>query len=579
MNWPYAYSPQIWPLFSAVFLFLALAIYSWRRRSVPGAVPFMIGCLFAAGYAFGTLMETAAVGLSTKIFWFKFQAPLQLPIVTAITCFILDYAWPGRWLTRRNLILLSIPCLLIAGLTLTNDLHHLNWRGFVYEGKVIPLRGLANLIGLAYAFIGLEALNLIAFGWLFMRSPQHRWAVVIMLVGQLVGRTVYTLEAARRFQYILHFDMLGMAFEFLMYAIALFGFRILDPIPLARRTVIQQLQTGMLVLDPQGMIVSLNPAAQAILGRSEKQAVNHSIQELLPDCAGLIGDLQSAGKVQTEISLPEGHRDAVGAGADARYYQVEVSPLKDWRGVEIGRLLLLQDVTEQKRAQAQIFEQQQVVATLQERERLAHELHDNLGQVFGYVSMQAQAIRKQARDGDLSAIEPQLTRLAEVAQETHREIRESIFGLRSSPAEQWFFFTALRQHLDACQEHYGLRTELAIPSGLSEDVISPGAGVQLLRVIQEAVTNARKHGHAGCVQVSFRTEDRQVLVTVSDDGCGFDLAQLESQEEGHYGLVFMHERMAQIGGSVSISTQPGSGTQVALRAPVRDDPLVPRSSR
>ena len=153
---------------------------------------------------------------------------------------------------------------------LTNDLHHLIWRGFAYEGKIIPQRGPANWIGVAYAFGGLGALNLIVFGWLFLRSPQHRWALVIILTGQFVGRTVYTLEAARRFQSVLHFDILGLAFEFLMYAIVLFGFRILDPIPFACRTVIQQLQTGMLVLDPQGMVVSLNPAAQAILGGSRK---------------------------------------------------------------------------------------------------------------------------------------------------------------------------------------------------------------------------------------------------------------------------------------------------------------------
>ena len=105
--------------------------------------------------------------------------------------------WPGRWLTRRNLVLLSIPCLLFAGLMLTNDLHHLMWVGFTYEGNVISQRGLANWIGVAYAFGGLGALNLIVFCWLFLRSPQHRWPVVIILSGQIVGRMVYTLDAAR----------------------------------------------------------------------------------------------------------------------------------------------------------------------------------------------------------------------------------------------------------------------------------------------------------------------------------------------------------------------------------------------
>src|SRR5512136_2042329 len=112
MNWHFAYTPSIWPPFITVLFLLALAFYSWRRRSVPGALPFAIGSLFGALWAAGTVMEIAALDLPTKIAWFKFQAAWQIPLVTATTCFILEYAWPGRWLTRRNLILLSIPCLL-----------------------------------------------------------------------------------------------------------------------------------------------------------------------------------------------------------------------------------------------------------------------------------------------------------------------------------------------------------------------------------------------------------------------------------------------------------------------------------
>ena len=98
-----------------------------------------------------------------------------------------------------------------------------------------------------------------------------------------------------------------------MYAIALFGFRIFDPIPLARQTAIEQLHSGMLVLDPQGKIVSLNPAACAILGSLQKCLLGRQIQDLLPASAGMIGDLPAAGKGQSEISL--------GSGSHIRYYQ------------------------------------------------------------------------------------------------------------------------------------------------------------------------------------------------------------------------------------------------------------------
>jgi signal transduction histidine kinase len=236
--------------------------------------------------------------------------------------------------------------------------------------------------------------------------------------------------------------------------------------------------------------------------------------------------------------------------------------MKDWRGQEVGRLLLLHNVTEQKRAQAQLMEQERALAMLHERERLARELHDSLGQVLGYVSLQAQAIRKRAQGGDLPAVEAQLTRLAEVAQAAHADVRDSILSLNAGAGRAWSFQAALRQYLDAYRDQYGIRTELSLPEGWADGSFEPETEVQLLRVIQEALTNARKHGKPACGQVIFEKEDSFVRLTIQDDGLGFDLPQAASA--GHYGLQFMRERAEQIGGRLRVDSQPGAGTRVII---------------
>jgi hypothetical protein len=180
----YAYTPQIWPSVFTALLSIALAIYSWRRRSVPGVLSFMTGVLFYTGWAAGSLMEYTAVDVTTKIFWLKFQAVWQLPAITAITCFILDYAWPGRWLTRRNLALLSVPPLLAFGLILADNLHHPMYHSFSFDGSLIPQWGPGSWLFLAYSF-GLGIVILIALAWLFLRSPQHRWPVALILMAQV----------------------------------------------------------------------------------------------------------------------------------------------------------------------------------------------------------------------------------------------------------------------------------------------------------------------------------------------------------------------------------------------------------
>ena len=93
--------------------------------------------------------------------------------------------------------------------------------------------------------------------------------------------------------------------------------------------------------------------------------------------------------------------------------------------------------------------------------------------------------------------------------------------------------------------------------------------VQLQRIIQEALTNARKHGHARCVQVRFQREDGRALVAVQDDGVGFDPELQATSEGGHFGLRFLQERAQEVGGRVTVVSSPGQGTRVEVEVPVR----------
>ena len=190
MTWNYAYTPQIWPPAFTALVLIALAVYSYRRHSVPGTLPFAIALLLGALWMAGISLEVAAVDASAKVLWIEFQAIWLLPVATAVTCFLIEYAWPGHWLTRRNLVLLFIPCLLSIGLILTNNLHHLVWQGFTFDREVVPLNGPGYWIFLVYGY-GLGVLNLVVLAWLFIRSPQHRWPVLLMGVASIIAAWAY----------------------------------------------------------------------------------------------------------------------------------------------------------------------------------------------------------------------------------------------------------------------------------------------------------------------------------------------------------------------------------------------------
>lgn len=572
----YAYTPTIWPPLVAAALLAAVGLYSWRRRrDVPAALPLegvmACGTLMLLGIAFGA----AAVTPATKIAWFRFQGVWRMPTVTAGLCFFLEYAYPGRWLTRRNLLLLSIPVLLDVLLVVAGGAE-LFWQKLevLADGSVMAVMAPAGVLLTAYG-VGLVLANVAVLLWLFVRSPQHRWPVVLMLAGQISSRVLYIADAAR-WPWPAAIDPLttGIFLGTAAYAVALFGFRIFDPVPSARIAALEQMRDGMIVFDPQWRVANLNPAAARMLGEAAARRRGRWTDEAVAGLGDLRGRLGTARAESFELSL--------GTGANTRSYEADVSALHDFRDLLVGYLLLVRDVTERRRAEAQIIEQQRSLAMLREREQLARELHDGIGQVMGYASLQLEVMQERITDGQaaisagqaadasahLADAGQQIARLSSVVEEAHADVREHILNLRLAPSEQHPFMATLRHYLDGFSQNYGIQTELSVGTGIEAQEPDLAAQMQLFRIIQEALSNARKHAGASCVQVSLEAPDGRMRVEIRDNGCGFDPELAARGRGSHFGLRIMHERAEQIGASLAVESAPGAGTCVVVELPV-----------
>ncbi len=557
----YSYSPYIWPMLISALFFFLLAIFAWRHRGVPGALPFAITMIFPVFWAVGAALVIAADNPETKVFWFIFKNLFKLPAATAQFCFVLQYCGLGRYLTRRNVILLSVPPILMFFFMITNNYFHMVWRELQFvDGEFIAIH--SNLTDALYIYsIGLFLVELFVLISYFYRSPQHRWPVGLILSASFISHSVFILDYSHLHLFspmdpVILFWIVGAV----LFALAIFVFGIFDPIPLARQTAITQMQDGMLVLDTNHVIVYSNPAADKILSRP-------SIRLKGKDFTAVVNTFQEGfdypidpEDFTTEIRL--------GTEADLREYSLRISSLMDDNSQDLGCLVILHDVTDEKLSQAQLIEQQQALASLQEREKLARELHDNAGQLLGYVNLQAQAIRKLVHNGDDEKAEAQLSRLANAAQEAHTDLREMISNLKVGSLEEWSFLGHLQQHLVTYQDTYAIGTELVIAGGLNINALKPGISVQLIRVIQEALTNARKHGAAHFIRITFEHIDSRIRIVIADDGVGFDPRQIKIDTGRQYGMEFMAARMQQIGGSMEITSKPGSGTHVQLEAPL-----------
>lgn len=240
------------------------------------------------------------------------------------------------------------------------------------------------------------------------------------------------------------------------------------------------------------------------------------------------------------------------------------------------RIANVQDLTERKRAEAQLLDQHKALTMLHERERLARELHDNLGQVLGYIKAQAQATRTLLGQGEVLMADAYLTQMIAASQENQTDIREFILGATVRETLEQGFFATLQQYLQRFEQIYGITVALEVAPDLNDQIFAPATDVQLLRIIQEALTNSRKHARTPSARVTFVNTSEHIRVVVADDGCGFESSQETAiGEDGqHFGLRSMRERAAEIGGHLRIESRPGGGTQVIIHLPHH----IPRKS-
>ncbi len=209
----------------------------------------------------------------------------------------------------------------------------------------------------------------------------------------------------------------------------------------------------------------------------------------------------------------------------------------------------------------------------QERLRIAHEMHDGIAQVLGYVNTKVQAAIEYLRREKTEEGLVQLRELAAAAREAYGDVREAIVDLRTLPGPARAFDDVLHEYIDRWKEQTGVDARLVIDGDallvIDGDVGLPnGIELQLVRIIQESLTNVRKHAKATKATIEVRRHNGRLLVTVSDDGAGFAQAGLSRGVFPRFGLSTMRERAESIGGIFSIESTPGGGTVVNVEVPL-----------
>jgi len=350
MHWqlsPYAILVSAGGIISAM-----LTISAWRRRPETGAAIFTLMMGGVTLWSLTNALELSATRLAAKIIFAKVEYIGIVIVPVTWLCFALQYTGRQKWITRRNLALLSIIPILTLGLAWTNETHGLLWRStrLGTDGSfpvLVLTHGIWFWFYITFSYIALS-IGTLSFIHALIHSPRlfhgQTGTLLVGLFAPWVGNFLY-LSGLNPFPH-LDLTLVGFVITGLALSWGLFYYRILETIPVARNVVMEQMSDGVIVLDHQNRVIDFNPAAQSFLENLRPDAIGTPITDILSNLPAMAECCHKENVEFTELALPVGNKE--------RIFDLRVSLFRDWRGTPQGKLMIWRDITEKKGAEEAI---------------------------------------------------------------------------------------------------------------------------------------------------------------------------------------------------------------------------------
>jgi PAS domain S-box-containing protein len=350
MTWQW--TPYLIPLVATGIALILAAIYTLRNHRTPGTKTVALVMLATAQWTLSYALELGSADLQTKILWTKTQYLGIVIVPTAWFVYTLQFTGRQRWLTHRNLLLLGVLPLITLVLAWTNEAHGLVWRQITLDTEAsLPTllqtygTGLWLYIAYAYTLLLIGSLLLLQ---MFVRSLHlYRRQTFALLIGVFAPWIGNVVDMAG----LTPVDVAPLAFSVTAFSMiwSLFRLRWGDIVPVAHTAILQSIGDGVIVLDAKNRVVELNAAAEELIDQRAAEATGRPVEQVWSHWPSLPAGAQS--EIWQEIRFDRaGHPQT---------YDLRISPIVDWRDRIVSQVVVLRDISEEKRAQQALRESEE----------------------------------------------------------------------------------------------------------------------------------------------------------------------------------------------------------------------------
>lgn len=547
----------------------SLGVYAFRRKKEAKAVnSFIISMALVTIWSAGNALELQSIQLSTKLFWANLQyiAFCFSPVSLLRLC--MEYTGHDRLIeNRRFWVLLIIPTITVL-LVFTDS-----WHGLIRYDFKLNTSGLFSVIDKEYGplfyvhsvyshFLNITAMFVLIRG-VFIKNTVYRKQAASLLIGIsliVVSNILYILKIGL----MDGFDMTPILFgpAGIILAFGIFHYKLFDLVPIARATVIENMNLGYMLLDLQDRVVDSNKIFQKFIAKGPKVMHNKSAFEVCKDFPKLI-----------ELSSQKANfRDEMIVG-NAFYYEITKSLVYKDNNELIGSMILLKDITSLKLAEIEFLKQQSELIIMKEQIKHASDIHDNFGQILGFINFQTYGILKALEKANVTIGVNELTKLVEITQHAHDDMRAYIRNVHELCINKKSMDALLDHIIDQFEMHSDIEV---VCNCIALESVDMAVKTQndLLNIIRESFNNIIKHANASRVEIVIDRRVEGLIVSIIDDGKGFDVDKNLKIENCKYGLANMKRRVYEMKGTLEIDSKVGVGTRIDITIPVERGGII-----
>jgi len=572
-------------LVNAVFLVLPtiisvyLALHAWWRRSIPGAISFMVAMLIVAAWCVTSLFTIISQDEQTGLFWIKFMLAVVPYLPAFILMAVIQTSVRKQPFRLRLVLLLAIPTI-TAFLSLTSaqgNFYIYNISLAQSDGQTIGWTnqyGPWSVVHLSYSYALITfAIVLLVQQFIRIRYHTYRIRVFLLLVGLALP---FITNIANTLMANVHYFITPIMFNISapIFFWAIFRYRLFEVLPIARDRAFEHMDDAIIIVDLENRIVDVNPNASLLAGQSTEMLLEQPLFNGFAPFEAALSPLLGSAVSHKPITV-ENH-------TEKRYFDVTITPVTHDQQ-PVGKLIIMHDMTDQRLAEMRAhqleMEHERLSTLSQFIESASHEFRTPLSVIKSSTFIISRSEDATKRAEKIAQIDDQANRISQLVEALLTVVRvNASTELTLDPLDVNLLVNNIKQQINEEHKAQEVKIELDLASQrlfINADV------VYLSQAVYAVVHNAIRYTpKGGCVTIKTCQQESQVMITIQDTGIGIEPEHLPHIFDVFYrvdkahttagfgtGLTVASRVITLHGGQISASSTLGEGTTITITLP------------